>query len=189
MSSLPTLPSLATAIGNAEGYGVPGAIPTVANNPGDLVLGDQGYGTMGSGITVFGTVQQGWDALTNQLTKIANGTSANYSPDESISQIGETWAGGGPWASNVAASLGVTPSSTFASVFGGGGTASPSNSTASQIASFLATGGASTDIGHDVPRIAAGIVGLILISAGVFSFDKGREIIMTGAKTAAELAA
>jgi hypothetical protein len=179
MSTLPTLPSLASAIANAEGYGVAGAIPTLANNPGDLVLGNQGNGTLGSGITVFGSVQEGWDALTNQLTKIASGASANYSPDESISQIGETWAGGGSWASNVATFLGVTPSSTFASVFGGG-TSSPSTSTSSAVSSALA---------GTLPRLAAGIVGLVLISAGVFSFDKARETIVTGAKTAAELAA
>jgi hypothetical protein len=109
---------LAQAIANAEGYGVPGAIPTAANNPGDLVLGDIGYGTMGAGITVFGSSSDGWSALENQLQLISNGQSRNYSPGMSIAQIGQVWAGGdGNWAINVASSLGVSTSTAFASVY------------------------------------------------------------------------
>ena len=38
----------ARAIAKAEGFGLPGALPTRANNPGDMMLGDRGWGN-GSG--------------------------------------------------------------------------------------------------------------------------------------------
>lgn len=206
MSTLTPLQSLASAIGTAEGYGIPNAIPTLANNPGDLVNGDIGYGTMGSGITIYPSAQAGNDALANQLGMIANGTSSNYSPSESISQIGSTWAGGSAWANNVASALGVTPSTSFASLLSGSGgtgsTSSPTTSTStsgilgtlSSLTNMLIPGATAANAGagavaSSLPRIASAIVGLILIAAGVFSFDKGREIIVAGAKTAAEVVA
>lgn len=38
-------------------------------------------------------------------------------------------------------------------------------------------------------QISIILLGLLLIAAGIFSFDKAREVIVTGAKTAAEAAA
>lgn len=110
--------ALAQAIAAAEGYGVAGAIPTTANNPGDLKNGDIGYGTLGSGITIYGSSDDGWAALENQLELISSGQSAYYSPTMSIAQLGNTWAGGDSnWARNVAASLGVPATTSFAAVY------------------------------------------------------------------------
>ena len=107
--------AIAMAIANAEGFGVVGAIPTLANNPGDLVLGDIGYGTMGpQKITVFGSVQDGWNALFKQVGEMIAGTSEYYNPSMTWNQIGAKYAGAGsPWAANVATNLGVDPNSTL----------------------------------------------------------------------------
>jgi hypothetical protein len=114
--------ALATAISKAEGYGVPGTVPTVANNPGDLELGDIGYGVTvaagGEKITNFPDAASGYAALESQINKIATGTSsAGYQPGWSISQVGNLYSGGSSaWASNVASTLGVSPDTPFASV-------------------------------------------------------------------------
>ena len=78
---------LAQAVANAEGFEFPKAlIPTLANNPGDLELGDVGYGVMqasgGNRITVFASASLlGWAALENQdFEKIFSGRSKPYSP-------------------------------------------------------------------------------------------------------------
>jgi len=107
--------AIALAIAAAEGFGVPGAIPTLANNPGDLVLGNMGYGTMGTQeITVYATAEDGWNALYGQIQKWINGTSKYYNPSMTWGQIGAIYAGSGtPWAANVAAALGVDPNSTL----------------------------------------------------------------------------
>lgn len=56
------LSQLATAVGKMEGYGIPGAIPTRDNNPGDLTK-------VGGGFLQFGDVGQGWAALKSWLTR------------------------------------------------------------------------------------------------------------------------
>jgi hypothetical protein len=100
----------AQAIAAAEGYGTPGAIPTRANNPGDLFLGGT---TIGSGVTVFNSAADGWSALFNELVKIRDGRSGNYQVTMTIEDMGLEWSGGDPnWAVNVARFLGV-PGSTM----------------------------------------------------------------------------
>lgn len=102
--------SFAKAIGRAEGYGVAGAIPTVYNNPGDLKIGDIGFGVGPTGITKFDTPDHGWAALYKQVEKIADGTTkAGYTLDMSFSDMANKWAEGDQhWANNVAASLGTS---------------------------------------------------------------------------------
>jgi hypothetical protein len=60
---------LARLIAQQEGFGVPGAIPTVRNNPGDLEhaphLSHDGIAANGIGIEP--TVEDGWEDLENQL--------------------------------------------------------------------------------------------------------------------------
>lgn len=102
---LPSVYDLAIAISIAEGYGVSGAIPTRANNPGDLALGDQGSGTLGSAkITVFQTAADGWAALYRQLSLIVTGRSRVYTPGDTVRSMAEKWTGGDAadaWAANV----------------------------------------------------------------------------------------
>lgn len=194
----------AGAISRAEGYGVPGAIPTLANNPGDLALGDLGQGTMGQGITVFGSAEEGWQALEGQLSKITGGSSAYYSPDMSISQMGQIWAGGDPnWANNVSKSLGADPSSAIGNYLPGG-----QNESGQQATPFFAGGYTSPTPGGATPgvtsnwdsgsgnsiwaRVAAGLVGLICIGGGIMMFRQTQTVIQTvagAAKKAAVLAA
>lgn len=146
-TAFPGLSDLAGAIANAEGYGVSGAIPTVANNPGNIALGDLGRGTLGQNISVYPDSTSGWNALNNQLTMIGNGQSRIYNPNMTLQQMGQAWAGGGTgsqnWVNNVAKYLGVDPNSTIGSILygtpaatqapSGGGTAPPAGSTGSGI--------------------------------------------------------
>lgn len=102
----------AQAIGVAEGFGVAGAVPTRANNPGDLKLGDVGHGVTGAeGITIFADESEGWDRLYRQLSLIRDRKSANYTPDFTIAQMAAKWTGTqkGEWAANVAKYLRSTP--------------------------------------------------------------------------------
>jgi hypothetical protein len=62
---------LAQAIAREEGYGKPGAIPTLDNNPGDLEHAPGEMHTTSSPIGSFDTVADGWNALERQLSLYA----------------------------------------------------------------------------------------------------------------------
>jgi hypothetical protein len=113
----PQIAALANAIARAEGFGVAGAVPTRANNPGDLAVGDIGHGVANSaGVTIFGSASDGWAALYNQLLSIFGETSHVYSPAMTFSEMADKWTGGdnaAAWAANVADALGVTPDTTL----------------------------------------------------------------------------
>lgn len=195
MGSL-NFPNIDTAIATAEGYGQPNAIPTLANNPGDLALGNIGNGTLGQGITIFPSPQAGVAALDNQVGMIANGTSANYSPNETINQIGQTYAGQGQqgtnWASNFAKSLGINPNSTFAQLLGktsnlfnsNGLPAWASNAQNSFAGTANFAGSKSSSSPFNLGRVAAGIIGLICIAGGIFMLKSSQTIIQTTGKVA-----
>lgn len=72
----------ARAIAFAEGYGVPGAIPTVRNNPGDLKLPSSG-----GAITTFASAVEGWAALYRQLDLIVTGRSNVYTIGMTIGEM------------------------------------------------------------------------------------------------------
>ena len=117
--------AMAGAIAQAEGYGIAGAIPTVANNPGDLVSGDIGYGTI-QGKTIFPSAAAGWGALQNQVNLITSGKStAGYTPTMTIAQVSNLYSGSsnGNWGNNVASILGVTPDTSFAAAASGSASA------------------------------------------------------------------
>jgi len=88
----------ARAIAFAEGYGVPGAIPTIRNNPGDLKLPADG-----GAISTFPTPTDGWLALYRQLKIIIEGRSSFYVLDMTIAQMAERWTATerSAWAANV----------------------------------------------------------------------------------------
>lgn len=97
---------LADAIAYAEGFGRPGAIPTRANNPGDLVIpGWTGESLGAQQISVFPTIEEGWRRLYRQLDLILNGQSHVYTrgADETIHSIATRWTltESHIWASNV----------------------------------------------------------------------------------------
>lgn len=112
-----SIATIAAAIAQAEGAGNPSAIPARANNPGDLELGDIGYGTLtaagGNQITVFPSQAAGEAALEAQINKMVSGSSTVYQPNMTISQAGAIYSGGSSnWAQNVASYLGVDPDTT-----------------------------------------------------------------------------
>lgn len=115
---------IARAIAHAEGADQEGSNPDRLNNPGDISDGISTYGSefhSGSNITNFPDKKTGWQWLYNKLDNINRGGSHVYSRDFSWVEIahdpatGATrWAGDWEnWSNNVAAALGVDPSSTF----------------------------------------------------------------------------
>jgi hypothetical protein len=88
------------------------------NNPGDLVLGDVGNGIFNSaGVTIFSTLEDGIQALYNQVNLIFTGQSKNFNTNMTIAELAQEWTGGdqaASWAATVAQELGVTPSTTIA---------------------------------------------------------------------------
>jgi hypothetical protein len=110
------------AIGHAEGYGVPGAIPTRANNPGDLKLGDHGQGTI-QDKTIFATPYEGWVHGRAQIRLMYLGKSAYYTSDDTFEKIAQTWTGGQnsqAWLNTVTTDLGVSPNTTLRGYLTGG---------------------------------------------------------------------
>ena len=96
---------IAEAIARAEGYGVPGAIPTVRNNPGNIK-------DASGRIRTYPTVGDGWDALYRQVLLMLTGESRWYRPEMTIAEVARIYTGESTymdWARNVARILGVTP--------------------------------------------------------------------------------
>ena len=102
------------AIAHAEGFGVPGAVPTTHHNPGDLGPGDcPGYPYdfhSGSNVCQLPSDDVGWAFLQNKIRNAFNGHSHVFSPSMTITQWAQKYAGDWQnWAKNVAAYLGVSP--------------------------------------------------------------------------------
>lgn len=96
------LQRVAEAVAKAEGYGVPGAIPTVRNNPGNIR-------SSAGPIATYATPEDGWNALYRQLSGMLDG-SALYPPDWTIEQVAARYTGESAymnWARIVAGELGV----------------------------------------------------------------------------------
>lgn len=107
--------TIAQAIAHAEGFGVAGAIPTRAHNPGDLKMGDLGNGSI-NGKTVFSSDVDGWNALYKQIDLMVSGGSAYYSATDSWRRIAQTWVGDSDyvnWLNTVTSDLGVDPDSSL----------------------------------------------------------------------------
>lgn len=130
-SSIPPAPNavvgaIAQAIATAEGYFVSGSRPANNNNPGDisdLTMGEiTATGSDAGGLSIFASISDGWNALYAKIQNILSGQSSVYSPDASLSTIGNTWSDGDPnWAANVASSLGVSPDNSLNDVVAGNG--------------------------------------------------------------------
>jgi len=111
------LKRFAEAIARQEGFYVTGAIPQLANNPGDLKIA--GLPTLpGTSITKFSSVQAGWNALYNQLHIILTVASSYYNLVMTIEEMSRIWTATQqePWARNVASHLGVPVSTPLWSV-------------------------------------------------------------------------
>ena len=105
---------IAVAIAHAEGYYEQGSIAQRANNPGDLELGDIGYGTL-EGKTIFLNAILGWQQLYKQVERMLSGKDDLYPATMTLAEAGLKYSGGDPnWSKNVAAALGVAESITLA---------------------------------------------------------------------------
>jgi len=102
--------AIANAIATAEGFFTgAGSVPFDQNNPGDLSDYADLYGANANGITIFPTIEAGWNALYEKIENILSGASSTYSADSPLSVLGSIWSGGDPnWASNVASELGIS---------------------------------------------------------------------------------
>jgi hypothetical protein len=205
-TTLPQLQPLTTAIAQAESGGGIAGVAATANNPGNLFIGDQGYGTASNGETIFGSMSDGWAALENQVQGMLNGSSSIYNPNMSIQDAASLYTGGDnptAWANNVATGLGTTPSSSLASAnSSAGGDQSPSavqsiiNRVIAAANPFSTSptgqGGPSLTSRLQLSRIIVIIIGLLLIAAALFSFKTTQTVIQGSAKllkTAGEIAA
>jgi len=100
---------LAKAIAFAEGFWdvnsnpLSSSIPYRANNPGDLVIPGWPGNTLGAGIAVLSSMADGWNRLYYQLALIVSGNSENFSLNDTILGMAETWTDTDPedWAANV----------------------------------------------------------------------------------------
>lgn len=165
------------------------------NNPLDLAEGDQGYGTFGAGITIFPTVAAGVAAGVKQVQLMESNASGVYQSDESINDVAQSYAPGAQattWANNVANALGVSPS---APLFGN--TTAQANSgnvvsdALSSTISAATNGAASTVTGYVQQYLGRAVaigLGLLLIAAGVFSFDKIQTVVVGAAREGARAA-
>lgn len=94
---------IAQAIATAEGYGVPGAIPTVRNNPGNIRSKE-------GPIATYPSPEAGWEALYNQVRRMLDGSSPYYPTHYTLAQVARVYTGESAymnWARNVGRILGV----------------------------------------------------------------------------------
>lgn len=118
--------AIAGAVALAEGYFAPGehdghSLPFAINNPGALkkpALGATSLATWkDTGLVCFPTKAMGWNALRHQVRLMLTGMSRIYTPSDPLSAVGLKYAGGDEnWSRNVAAALGVAPTTTLTDV-------------------------------------------------------------------------
>jgi hypothetical protein len=115
----PKVISFAQAIAKAEGFGPAENLPTRCNNPGDIELGDIGYG-IDQGKTIFPSEQDGWTALEEQCELMLTGESHVYSTGMNFLQVAQLYTDGdnpGPWAKIVSRELGISVETTLAEYY------------------------------------------------------------------------
>ena len=186
MSTL-AFPALDAAIGQAEGYGTAGSIPTLANNPGDLVAGpfSTAHGATGA-LTAAGGQQIATFANPAAGTAAEDALVANNYTGGDINALAASWLSGSTpaqqasWASNVSSALNVPASTSVASLAGVGTPASTSTSSST----LGACGGSITSpstwapavacsLGLTTGRIAAWGIGAVLLIGGIFMLAIG----------------
>jgi len=115
---------LAYAIAVAEGFYAAGSLPSRINNPGDLELGDRGWGTDGNK-TVYPKADlyadisdwtDGYSALRREIHAIFADASHVYTTADTFVQLAAKWTSGdnpGAWCRIVTDKLGVSPFDTL----------------------------------------------------------------------------
>jgi len=116
--------TLAHAIAKAEGFGVPGALPTRINNPGDMELGDRGWGTEAAKTIYpkadwnadFSDKTDGCSALRRECFAILTGASHSFDLSYSFAQLAQEWTGNdheGDWCNTVTQALALSSETTL----------------------------------------------------------------------------
>jgi len=116
----PKVKLLCLGISKAEGFDVPGSLPARCHNPGDLEIGNVGYG-VDNGKTIFPDDATGWAALYREGSlMLAAMTSLHrshvYSLGETFLQVAQAWTGGdnpSGWAQTVAETCGMSVTNTL----------------------------------------------------------------------------
>jgi hypothetical protein len=115
---------LAVAIARAEGFFVAGSLPQRSNNPGDMELGNNGWGLIDAK-TVYGKADwnadlddktDGCSALRRECAAILTGASAVYNMNDTFVILADKWTGGDSpetWLSAVIDHLGVLATMTL----------------------------------------------------------------------------
>jgi hypothetical protein len=197
-----SFPGIDAAISKFEGFGTPQAPSiTQANNPGAIQFGQfaAAHGATGSlnGFAIFPDTTTGTaaeDALVKSyadqgltIDQMINSWAPPNAPGNSLDSTKN-------YVNSVAASMGVTPDTTVASLQGAGSPVAGSPSLLSKITSAALFGP-----GYSWARVGAFLLGLVLIVAGLYLFKPpaalnvspgpiGRGINRAG-KTAARAAA
>jgi hypothetical protein len=99
--------SEATAI--AEGYPNPKNVPWFTKNPGDLELGDLGYGVHGK-ITRLPSHHEGWLRLYLFWRRVLYNSDTLYNPSMTLLQVAQRYTGmdnAEAWATAAAQHLGI----------------------------------------------------------------------------------
>ena len=97
-----------------------GSLPSRIHNPGDLEIGDRGYGTE-NGKTKFPNDTTGWQWLFGECSLMlasmkTRHRSKIYTLDETFADVAQHWTGGdnpGPWAITVSEHCGMQPENTL----------------------------------------------------------------------------
>lgn len=160
---------LFSAMSQNEGYGLPGAIPTLNNNPLDI--------TSGGTVVSFPSSLAGARAGLAKLQYDLSGQSSVYSPNQTLSDFMNTWTGGNPNAANNVASILGVPTSTLMSTIAGSGSSPASGGIGGDpflnqlwmqgIAQHKSAGNVGSNVVEDGVAI---LVGLVLIAGAIFGF-------------------
>lgn len=103
--------AMSSGIAQAEGFFAGDTLPARRNNPGSIRLGGET-----SDITQFDTVEEGWDALHEQVGRILTGNSRYYNVDMTFERVADIYTGrDNPegWALTVSQAVGMQPYNTI----------------------------------------------------------------------------
>lgn len=93
-------------VAKAEGWGTPGALPTRTNNPGDMKLGNRGWGVVQEKTVYLKADPEadlqdktdGYSALRREWKAMLSGASHVYHTEWTFLQVALEWTGGDKWA-------------------------------------------------------------------------------------------
>jgi hypothetical protein len=113
---------LAVAIARTEGfYANKRTIPARLHNPGDIRSHSRhayvGQVGLYRGYVVFRSDRDGWVALREQIQRVIDGTSKQYTQEMTFAQVATRYAQDRRWGTTVCKILKITPATTVAEYF------------------------------------------------------------------------